>query len=766
MTFSSPYFESVEDALSVASDLVGEDKLHSIDRQRIANFYNGRETLSPEEAEQDNVKNIVNHLFGYNSVDQLRQQITSIMTADERIWSVKINHPDYENDIARRNELEELISEELNKRIRKSKRLKPEYRALAGNVVLHGRDTLTFVDKFDWCPRSSFIYVPGDTDTVAENFTYGFKADRIPLWRLRSYLKITEGLSDPAASGWNKEALREAIEALKGGHGAGSSKIVSLDSEEKESENSNQDKGSFNQSRSSSMTLPVWYLYEVDHSKASKPVSVSIIARYNFTGEGKLGEDQRKREVLLYSKKAHFESVRHWLFPFFIDTEIGGVSTWHSAVGIGRLNYPRDADIEEFFNLAMDGAKDACRMKWQMADGASREKALRFFQERSDLVPEGMTAVPQQASGQFKEAFNVITVLQTLSKETAGGAMTNQGGRDELQIQAQERQSRASALIASRMSDIYDGSDDVGTEILRRFCSSPATESNPGYADVKAFRDSLEEKGVTEEELRKLCAEENGVMKFMQARTSRAAGEGSPSREMAINDRLMQSLGFFGPEAQELIKRRVVNQWTRDPDFARAIVPFERRPDPDQVARARNENTAAIMRGVVGFVPEVNADDVTMVHIPEHDSAIDALIAGAVNQGYMTPAESAGFQSLAQHQSMHIQNLENDSANAELANAAAQKLQKQATDASGLAKAYETNGPGANSEMTEAERVKAQHKQRELDQRDRTQAAVELDREQRRDLDRQKFALDQVTKINDSAAKAVTAASPIPQQAQ
>lgn len=763
MNFQAIYFDTVEDALGAAVDLVGEDRFNAIDRQRVANFYNGRETMSPEEAEKDGVKNIVNHLFGYNAIDQLRQQITSILTSGDHVWSVEIEHPRYVEDVARKQEVEFIITDEFNKRLKKSKRLKPEFRAMAGNVVLHGRDTLTFVDKFDWCPRSSFIYVPGDTDTVAENFTYGFKADRIPLWRLKSYLKTAERLEDPAKSGWNIEGLREAIDSLEEGCGLGASHTVKVDNEEMESENSPMDKGSFAQTRESSMTLPVWYLYEVDHNKESKPVGVSIIARYNYLGDGKTQENVRRRECLLYSKAAHFDSVRQWLFPFFVDTEIGGQASWHSSVGVGRLNYPRDADVEEFFNLAMDGAKDNCRLKWQLADGASREKAQRFFRERSDLVPEGMSVVPVPASSQFKEAFTVITTLQTLSRETSGGTITNQEGRDELQIQAQERQSRASALIASRMSDIYDETDELGTEILRRFCVAPTNTSNPGYIDVKLFRSALESRGIAKEELDEICEVEFGVMKYVSAKTSRAAGDGSPSREMAINDRLMQSLGFFSPESQEIIKRRVVMQWTRDPDFAKTIVPYQRRPDPDQLARARNENSASIERGVVGFVPELNADDITAVHVPEHDNALEALVAKASNQGHMDPVEFAGFRSLAQHQQQHIQTLENDTANAELANAFSQRLQKHATNAQGLAKAYETNA--ANSDMTETERVKLQQKERELNQRDRQQSAVEQDREQRRVIDREKFELDKVTRISDSATKAATATRPaIPSQ--
>lgn len=768
MKFDSPYFETTEKALGSAESLVSEDAPSAVDRQVIANFYNGRDTMSVDTAEKEGLKNVVNHLFGYNALDQLRQQISSVISADDETWKIQVTHPDYTNDASMRQQIEAHCAYEFNLRVKRSKRFKPEWRSLAGNVVLHGRDTLCMVDKFDWCPRSSFIYVPGDTGTTAETFTYGFKADRIPLWRLKGYLKKAESLKNPTLSGWNVPALKDAIDSIENGCGAGVNNAITLDTHEKESENDSQDNGDFGGRRSSSMTMPVWYLYEVDHDKPSKPVGLTIIARYTYASDDNKGEEKkREREILLYSKKDHFSSVRHWLFPFFIDTEIGGISTWHGTMGIGKLNYPRDADVEEFFNLAMDGAKDNCRQKWQMADGASREKAHRFFQERGDLVPEGLSIVPQQGSGQFKEAFTVIGVLQNLSKEDAGTGFSNgPASADELQIQAQERQSRASALIAARMTDIYDNMDDVGTEMFRRFCIGDLSESNPGYIDIKTFRDNLSAKGITAEMLQKICEMSDGVMKYVIAKTSRAAGDGSPSREMAVNDRILGSLGLFSPQGQEIIKRRVLSQWTRDPDFAREIVPYQKKTDPDQLARARNENTAALSRGIVGFIPEINADDVAQIHIPEHDSEIDAVIARAVNQGYMTPFEAAGFKSLASHQAAHLQSIKGDKRTAEAANSVEQKLQEQSRQAEGLIKAFETNGPGQQSELDEKDRIKFQQKQRDQDHQDRQQTAVEQDRAERRRLDEEKFQLDQVVRISDASTKAAKVTTPTNQNIQ
>lgn len=762
MQFESPYFDHVEDALGAANQLVTEDTDSAYDREVVAKFYNGKETMTPAEAEKNGVKSIVNHLFGFSALDQLRQQLFSIMTADDKLWRVNVclkelrGQPLNSGD---RQSLEFNLTDKFNYRVRRSKRLKPEIRSTMDNLVLHGRNPLLFSDRFDWCPRSGFLYVPGDTGTTPETFTYGFSADKLPLWRMKHYLRKAQSASNPSASGWNVKALEEAIDALALSREINSS--VLLDGPERENENRPQDASSVGDRRASSQTMPVWYLYEVDQDSPSKPVSLTIIARYTFTGNGTNGTETVTRDKMLYSKRDHFKSVHHWLKPFFIDTQIGGASTWHSVMGLGKLNYARDADVEEFFNMAMDGAKDNVRTKYQAADGASREKMARFFAERGDILPEGLNLVPQQANQNFRNAFEVINILQMLSKGDAGAAYTNNGSQgDELEIQAQERQGRSTALISSRMADVFDMMDEVGLEIFRRFMVGENPESNPGYADVAAFRDDCEVLGITAEIREEICKSKNGLLEYVKVKTSRAAGDGSPTHEMAVADRLVANLGMYSPAAQELIKRRATLVWTRDPDFAAEAVPYERQIDPDQLARARTENTACAERGIVGFVPDLNPDDVSQIHVPEHDNALDALVAKATQEGSMNPFDAAGFKSLASHQMKHVQAMQGDKVLAEAANAAEQKLQEQARQAEGLIKAYETNQ--ANSQLTAKDRLHAAEFAKTQEFKERQQASIEEDRLARREMDNRQQAVDEVEAINNTAAKQAQAAAPIP----
>lgn len=752
MNFKSTYFKSVEEANGVAQRLVEDDYKFSQDRQLVANFYNGRDTMTVDQAEHQNVGNVVNHLFGYNSIDKLRAQITSLFTSGDTVWNIKVTASFL--NVAERQVTEQAFTQALARRIRRSRRLRPEWRANSGNLVLHGRSVMMFADRFDWCPKVALLYVPQDARPNRESLPYGFCAEKLSIDKLRAYQKRAE---DDKDSKWNLKALNQALDAIEPCNPTNPlvDKPVGGEKMAEHDNNSNQPIASGQMNTAS--TLPVWYVYEVDHSKKDKPVSLKILARYSIlparTPEGSQKKVDSEKDSLLYQNDNEFDSVTHWLVPFFIDTEIGGRPMWNSSVGIGKLNYPRDADVEEFFNIAMDGAKDAMRTKWAIADGASREKAMRFFADRQDIVPEGMTPVKIDTSGNYQHAFTIIDTLRSLSAEDSGTGISNTGREsDELEIQAAERQGAAQQLIAARMADIYDSLDDMGTEILRRFLILPVEEGDSGHCDIMLFRDELKARGISKDHIDKLADTEYGEFLHLEVKTNRALGDGSRQAELQTAQMLMGSLGVFGPQAQEDIKRRFALALTRDVDWANNLVPAAQAPNPDQIARARNENTAAASRGVIGFIPQVNPDDVNELHIQEHDQELDAMLKRGEDEGGLNEPNFAGFKALATHQAQHVKNLQGGEQTAEQANAWLQKLERQSTSAEGLYKAWQSRMQ--DEELTAAQKIQFQQKDRDQNLRERTQVKLEEERDFRRELDTRDLAGKEAKMVSDAATKA------------
>lgn len=764
MKFQSKYFTDACEAVGVAEALIDDDYLPKMDRQNVANFYNGRETMTEDEAEAENVGSTVNHLFGYSALDRLRSQISSIVTANKEVFKVECTDPNL--DVGQRDYVSAIITKELNKRIRKSRRFSPEWRATAGNLILHGRNVLSYRDKTDWCPVSSFLYVPQRTKPSRDDVSYAFSPEEISLGDLTTYEKAAR-----KDGHWNHRAIKDALEALKPGDVT--APIIDRDLDDATvAENINQDTEFIDDAQTNTrVTLPVWYVYEVDHSKPERPVSLKIIARYQTLSSRsqsgyKMKEHYTDADIVLYQRADYFKNNTQWIFPFFIDTEIGGRPTWHSVVGLGKLNYPRDTDTEEFFNTAMAGAKDRMRIKWKVGEAASRQKLQRFLAENSDILPEGIDPVEMRGDPSYQHAFQIIGMLQQLSASDAGSPVMNQGqSSDELEIQAAERQSAAASVIANRMNDIYEGLDDLGAEIVRRFLAAPASPNDKGYADIETFRMCLESQGFSREFMKNLASTEHGCLKYLEVTTIRAIGDGSRMAEAQGIGQLMASLGVFGPKAQELIKRRYAQIVTRDPYWAAELVPIEDKPDPDQLTRARTENNTALTRGVLGVVPQVNDDDVSGIHMPEHDSAIDAELERGNAAGGIDQTTFAGIQSLAQHQMQHIQMQQGHPTTAEIANVFEQKITKQMTTAEGLHKAFLENQN--NEEMSQLDRIKVQQKQQEIDLKTRSQLSIEQDREEKNTLAKRQTATNEAIATTQAAAKAAEVQAKINQpQAQ
>lgn len=746
--FSSPYFANIDEALSVASKLSDDDFDARRDRQIVANFYNGRALMTEAEAEKENVGSIVNHLFGYSAIDRLRNQIATIISASDEPWRIKISPPGM--DIATKDLASSRITTAFCRRVQRSRRLRPQWRAVAGNLVLHGRSVLAFADRTDWCPRNAFLFVPQDSEACRESLPYAFSPEDITFDKLVSYEKAAARRPDL----WNVAAIKEALDSIRPGFVQNPIIETPATDDVPVAEHENIQPNSVDDGTlSTRSTLPVWFLYEVDHTDPKRPVGMKIIAKYwVHHRSGSNGEDTKiEKKVLLYENEKHFDSINHWVVPLFIDSEIGGDARWCSAVGIGKLNYDRDADVEEFFNLAMDGAKDQMRTKWKVGEGASREKIQRFFADRQDLVPEGLDPVKIDVAGNYQHAFQVIQILRQLSAEDASSPVSNTGtGSDELEIQAQARQSAAAAMIAARMNDIYDCLDDLGTEMLRRFMTAPLIKGCAGYADIKMFRDEMAGFGVSSDMLKQWASEENGEMRWISVRTTRAIGDGSRANEVMGATELMKAIGTFSPEAQERIKHRFVLVHTKDAELANELVPVNKAPNPDQVARARNENQAALSRGIIGFIPQMSPDDVPLIHALEHDSELEALLARGKAAGGIDGTQKAGFDSLSQHQMMHVNLMKGNGAQAEQANAFEQKVETMRGAAEGLFKAWQEKM--ANQQIDPIDQVKLQQKDREIQLRERQQASVEQDREVRNSLEGRKVALAETVGVNKVAA--------------
>jgi hypothetical protein len=406
--------------------------------------------------------------------------------------------------------------------------------------------------------------------------------------------------------------------------------------------------------------LPVYYVYTAHPDKEGCPADLTILARYS--PEQRTMRAEKKQDVLpvcLYQCSLLFDQAEHWMHPFFVDANLDGETTWHRVMGLGRLNYDNDVDTEQFFNDAMAGARENLRRTYQVGNQGDWELIKRWNEGEfaSNLLPPGVSVSEAAKNPSFQHALMTMDVLRSASAKNAGTGYgsSNAPTKDkELQIQALERQGRNAETMGNRIADIYECFDLMGNEIFRRMLGDTPLPIDPGYAEIKRFQDLCRADGVPVEILRKLFdVDVAGVV----VRTNRTVGDGDKVREAMVNNALMNRIHFYSPQAQQIILRKVTASDTRDYSFAEEVVPYDQKPDSNQVARANEENNACMLRGITGYIPPYAADDIDAIHIQEHFGGMQALLAiGKASNGW-TMKELGAFKVMGAHTAGHIQRI-------------------------------------------------------------------------------------------------------------
>lgn len=734
------YFKTYDDMQAEADQLVFEDSLDSADRAVISGFYNGRQVMSTAEADAQGVNELTNHLFGYDSMSVAKAQIEAIYTRPQQVWSVKL--PDLPLQIRQKWELS--VSNRFNSVIKDSGRLKPQIKTLAGDGVLFGSAFPMFRDTIDWCPKTMRPLVPRGTGTMATDVPYAI----VPSYLSVNELMRIQGASKKAGkrgykSHWKMDTVASAIETLTGNISKGnfiySDGRIAPDEVEQQYQET---KMLYAQYRTK---LPVYYIYTSHPDKFGSPCDLTILARYTPTQMAQAEKDQKAMPTCLYECEELFDRAEHWLHPFFIDASLDGEMTWHRVMGLGRLNYDSDVDVEEFFNEAMQGSKENLRRTFKVAQQGDWELIKRWNdgEYASNLLPPGVDIAEMGKNPNFQYAFSTMEMLRAQSAKNAGtsyGGSSPPNNKKELQVQALERQGRNAETMGNRISDIYECFDGLGNEIYRRMLAPIPLESDPGYEEIKAFQDMCRIDGVPVEILRKLF--EAGTAGTV-IETNRTVGDGNQVREQMVNAALMQRIHFYSPEAQQIILRRVTAAETRDFKFAEETVPFEPKPDANQIERARSENSACRDRGITGFIPAYSADDIDAIHLQEHLPDMQALLAkGKVGNAGWDEMDLGAFKSLGSHSAGHIQRIAQNPEAKGMATKLFQTLQGIAKQGQEFANNLAKKREAVQVDPVEQAKLEIANQKQQLDFR--KQIAIEKDRKAKLDLATRKAATAEV----------------------
>lgn len=711
---NSKLFKDYDDMLAECKRLIIEDEDDSHDRAAIGAFYNGRETMSENDARREGIKEITNHLLGYDSLAASKEQITSTVVKSPTTFVIDIQNLPVEQ----KDQWSMQITQYFNDAINGSRRYRPVHESCAGEATLYGSTFYTFMDPYDWCPTTSRPLVPQGTGTLASEVPYAVVPDFLNLSRLYDIQESAERMDKSGySSKWNMDAISACIEFLESNTGLGATAIGNtsglITAEERELQSRSGLRGSNYRSE-----IPVFYVYQTRMEEEGRPVDCTLLARFtpDFRSafQKKTGQPA---DFMLYDRERMFDSPESWLHPMFLDTQLGGKLTWHRVMGLGRLNYDPDVDTERFFNAAMQGSMEQLLRTYQVTSSADLDMVERWAggSTASNVLPEGLNIVETGKSAGFQYAFNTIQMLRAVSQNHGNMALSNSGGSaggakqvNELEVQALERQGRNAEAISNRIDQVYDVQKGIGERMFKAFISADILPCDKGYPEIRYFQQCLKDAKIPIKFLREMRF---GRPKNYCLKVNRVAGDGDKVRETMTNQILMSWLPRFSPEAQQVIMRRVVASATNDYQLSEELLPNQKKPDFNQQERAQNEDQTMIQRALLQYISPIRPDDLNMVHIPEHFADMQALLT-AGQQGTWTQVDAAAFQSIGQHVMQHIQMV--DGVDHQLFKQLMDQVQRFSQVADGLTRNMQRQQQSQAAPMTQNDQVKAQLAQQRL----------------------------------------------------
>ena len=727
------WFTDDEHMLQEADALISDDTFDAEDRATIAAFYNGRPTMSVSEAADRGISEITNHLMGYDSLNMAREQITAIYSKSPTLIKTDVRG----GEPADRTFMTEMVQKYLNRAIKRSGRFKPQFKGLGGDIVLFGASFFTFRDPYDWCPRVTRPYVPRGTGITAEDVPYAVIPDYLTVKELHAYLRKAEGEERGGSDGdarWNKANLKAAIRELTGSLGLDRHTNENNLAETPADIEEYDEQEGMDEVEHARVQLPVYFVYSSNPDKKGCPFDMTVLARYSAKQKSDAKAANRKLRAKLFHHAEYFPSAKDFLHTFFLDCNIGGPSQWHRVMGLGRLNYDNDVDVEEFFNAAMQGSKENLRRLYQSVNSASTETAERWLsgELHSNLMPEGLGIVEVPKTSNFEGAFTTMSMLQQLSQKNASGSITNVTGAknktNELEVQALERQGRNAQALSNRMNDIYEDLDNLGQLQFKRFCNPSILPVDSGYDEIIYFQNKMEELGISLDMLRE---EKDGELVNVEIKYNRVSGDGDRVREIMVNQMLLSRMHLYPPASQKMILRRVTALETQDFELAEELVPTMDKPDGNQVARANNEANTAFLQGKT---PELNDDDLDMIHVPEHLASLQGSVQKGQQVGW-TPWDIVGFRALGGHTFATIQRIGQNPDAKGVARHFEAQLQEVAKMGDELANAVQQEEEAKQDKpMTEKERAELALKQGKLQLDYRAQEALEESRNESQDF--------------------------------
>lgn len=643
---SRKLFHHARNILAEIRQMETDENPRREDRVIVAEFFHGRPPISDAQAEALGLTINGNQLFGYEHMAASKDQLLALYTAPPRLWEIKLDRaPGH-----LKQKWEELASQEWNRIMKASGRLKHGYEFVAGDATMHGEGFFWNRDPFDWCPR----HVPLSRRLVPSNASLDLR--ELTHFAIEADLSFQDVVkfAKQGGKGWNRANLNRIVDRIfrqtKDQDGLADVRM--------QMETTNVESMAYHRQANAGFDnmwkfkVPVVYFYQVNFDDPQFSYDLTIISRYALANLNREGD--AAGEAVLFEREKFIPSILDAMFPLHMNCAIGGEALWHRVKPLGHLNYGLSWHLEMLFNRALQSAHEQNTTFYQAADSAAREAMEQILLKHNGIIPENIQMVQNKVGGDFRGLLSLVQLIRTQGSTNANqmAPQTPDTPRD-LEVNALFKQNTIGTNATNRITNWFDYMNRLGAKVLARFTrqflpgEKEMAKLSPGWSEIMDFHGAMQRHGIP------LTALQPSNVRVI---TARVAGDGIRQQALAGAQALMQNIQIYGPEAQQEIKRMFTGAVTNDYSLAERLVPIQETPDHTQVLRAETENNVFAAQGKVMPLDDADNDS---VHIQSHFDFMGRLVQKGMQeqQQSFTPDQLNAFKAAGAHTYAHIERI-------------------------------------------------------------------------------------------------------------
>lgn len=601
---------------SIAWDLLYADSPRGTNRALIDALADGVPPLTSEEVEANQAAVNYNDLSLTKALHSARTQFANGFLKTGNYFRCTTDA----GSRHKRKEYGTIVTEAINKYLKRSVPYFEAYRSRIGSLCLHGIAPNVWENEDKWCPRSlgvGDVLIPSGTLLGFENLPFFFLRRSFTGIEL---MKITQAQKrDP---GWNMDFVNRCLKwieeqstTLRGNYWPD---IYSPERTEQRAKENNG--GVWANDRAPVVNTFDVYLWneEGDEQGWVRRIIIDTWSSPNVTG-GNVSIERRDDMKDLHSpndkttKPAWDEFLftsgdrkvaQSWqqIMSFqFADLSAVAPFRYHSVRSLGFLLYGV-CTLQNRLNIKFaESVFETLMMLFRVKSLDDVQRALKLNLYNRGFLDDTVNPIPAQERWQPNVPL-VQLMQEQLRQMIDSGTGTFAPRRDfspdnveKTRFQVMAEVNADSALVGAALTQAYKYQGYEDAEVLRRFLKANSTDPN-----VRAARMAILRQGVPEKVLEP---------EAWEAEHEQVMGGGSKTMEMQATQTLMQFYQLFDPSAQRIILRNATLAATDDAAMANQLVPQQ--PEISNSVHDSELAFGALMGGnMVTPKPGLNASEV------------------------------------------------------------------------------------------------------------------------------------------------------------